>query len=159
MTGSIFASSMSVAPPRNRGGIVLRAVLVASVAMALQYAAPAKAGGRHGGWFIGGLVVGAALAPRYAYPAHYYNYPARVYYAPPPVYYPPQVVYTAPPVYVQPPPPVYLQAPAPIAAASPAAPLALPIEDRLRRLRSLCEQGLFTVGECQQRREQILQEL
>ena len=159
MTGSSLASSMSVAPSRTRGGMVLRVLLVASVAMALQYAPPAKAGGRHGGWFIGGLVVGAALAPRYAYPAHYYNYPARVYYAPPPVYYPPQVVYTAPPVYVQPPPPVYLQAPAPIAAASPAAPLALPIEDRLRRLRSLCDQGLFTVGECQQRREQILQEL
>jgi hypothetical protein len=81
-----------------------------------------------------------------------------VYYAPPPVYYPPQVVYTAPPVYVQP-PQVYVQPPAPIAAAPAAAPLALPIEDRLRRLRSLCDQGLFTPGECQQRREQILQEL
>ena len=159
MGRSIFTSSMSVAPPAKRGGIVLRALLVASVAVALQYTPPAKAGGRHGGWFIGGLVVGAALAPRYAYPAYHYNYPARVYYAPPPVYYPPPVVYTAPPVYVQPPPPVYLQAPTPIAAAPSAAPLALPIEDRLRRLRSLCDQGLFTVGECQQRREQILQEL
>ena len=148
---------MSVTPSRNRGGMALRALLLASVAAALQYAPPATAGGRHGGWFIGGLVVGAALAPRYAYPAPFYHHP-RVYYAPPPVYYPPQVVYTAPPVYVQP-PQVYLQPPAPIAAAPAAAPLALSIEDRLRRLRSLCDQGLFTVGECQQRREQILQEL
>ena len=155
---------MSVTPSRNRGGMALRALLLASVAAALQYAPPATAGGRHGGWFIGGLVVGAALAPRYAYPAPFYHHP-RVYYAPPPVYYPPQVVYTAPPVYVQPPqvyvqpPQVYVQPPAPIAAAPAAAPLALSIEDRLRRLRSLCDQGLFTVGECQQRREQILQEL
>lgn len=150
---------MSVAHPRNHGGMVLRALLLAGIAAALQYAPPAQAGGRHGGWFIGGLVVGAALAPRYAYPAPFYHHP-RVYYAPPPIYYPPQVVYTAPPVYVQPPPPVvYQQAPASIAAAPAAAPLALPIEDRLRRLRSLCDQGLFTVGECQQRREQILQEL
>ena len=148
---------MSVTPSRNRGGMALRALLLASVAAALQYAPPATAGGRHGGWFIGGLVVGAALAPRYAYPAPFYHHP-RVYYAPPPVYYPPQVVYTAPPVYVQP-PQVYLQPPAPIAAAPVAAPLALSIEDRLRRLRSLCDQGLFTVGECHQRREQILQEL
>ena len=148
---------MSVTPSRNRGGMALRALLLASVAAALQYAPPATAGGRHGGWFIGGLVVGAALAPRYAYPAPFYHHP-RVYYAPPPVYYPPQVVYTAPPVYVQP-PQVYVQPLAPIAAAPAAAPLALSIEDRLRRLRSLCDQGLFTVGECQQRREQILQEL
>ena len=158
MAGSSLASSMPVTKSRNPGGIVLRALLFASIAAALQYAPPALAGGRHGGWFIGGLVVGAALAPRYAYPAPYYYHP-RVYYAPAPVYYPPQVVYTAPPVYVQPPPPVYVQPPTPIAAAPAAAPLALPIEDRLRRLRSLCDQGLFTVGECQQRREQILQEL
>ena len=157
MTGSSLASSMSVTPSRNRGGMALRALLLASVAAALQYAPPATAGGRHGGWFIGGLVVGAALAPRYAYPAPFYHHP-RVYYAPPPVYYPPQVVYTAPPVYVQP-PQVYVQPLAPIAAAPAAAPLALSIEDRLRRLRSLCDQGLFTVGECHQRREQILQEL
>ena len=74
-----------------------------------------------------------------------------VYYPPPTYYAPPPVVYSAPPVYVQP--------PAPIASAPSGAPQALPIEDRLRRLRSLCDQGLFTADQCQQRSEQILREM
>jgi hypothetical protein len=33
------------------------------------------------------------------------------------------------------------------------------VEERLRRLRSMCDQGLFTMQECDSRRAQILQEM
>lgn len=159
MAGSRVLPSMPIANSGRPQVLAARALLVVGVALALQHATPAEARGRHGGgWFAGGLVVGALLAPRYAVPAPSYYYPPRVYYSPPPVYYPPPTYYAPPPV-VYSAPPVYVQPPAPIAAAPSAAPQALPIEDRLRRLRSLCDQGLFTADQCQQRSEQILREM
>lgn len=115
----------------------------------LPYAPDAEARGRRVGFFVGGVVVGAILAPRYVYPAPYYYYPppAVIYPA-----YPPAVTYVSPPVVVQ-------------QQAAPAVPQTTPraqplsIEDRLHRLRSVCDQGLFTESECQLRREQILQEM
>ena len=166
MAGSRVLPSMPIARAGRPQVLAARALLLVGVALALQHATPAEARGRHaGGWFAGGLVVGALLAPRYAIPAPSYYYPPRVYYAPPPVYYAPAPVYYPPPTYYSPPPvvysapPVHVQPPAPIAAAPATAPQALPIEDRLRRLRSLCDQGLFSAEQCQQRSEQILQEM
>lgn len=135
--------------PNRSKRLILSALAVTLAATALQYAPPAEAHWRRGGWFVGGLVVGAALAPRYVYSA-----PAYVY--------PPPVVYSAPPpvIYAAPPPPVVVQpAPAVVAAPAPVPAQALPLDERLRRLRSLCEQGLLTVEECHSRREQILREL
>ena len=128
---------------------------------AAHYAPDADAhGGRRFGFFIGGAVVGASVfAPRYAYPAPSY------YYAPAPVYYPPTVTYINPPVVVQQTAPIIVQAAVPQAAPQYAAPQSaapaptLSIEDRLRRLRSVCDQGLLTSQECYTRREQILQEM
>ena len=77
--------------------------------------------------------------------------------------YPPMVTYVSPPpvVFQQAVPAApaqsAMQVPAPSHVASTAQTLS--IEDRLRRLRSLCEQGLFTEAECNNCREQILQEL
>ena len=139
---------------------------LAALLVALPYAPAAEArGGHHGhhgqhghhghhgghraGLFIGGVVLGAVLAPRYVYSAPYYYYPPQVTYV-----QPPQVTYVQPPVVIHQAPPA---APAPQQAA--ANPQNLNIEDRLRRLRSMCEQGLFTAGECQSRREQLLQEM
>jgi hypothetical protein len=62
------------------------------------------------------------------------------------------VIYTQPPVVVQP-------APAVVAAPQQVQPQASSVEDRLRRLRNLCEQGLLTPQECQNRREEVLREL
>lgn len=131
-------------------------ITLAAVLAALPYAPNAEARGGHhrAGFFAGGVVLGAVLAPRYVYSAPYYYYPPPVYYAP----YPAQVTYVQPPVVVQ------QVAPAVVLQAAPAAPLAaapqaLGIEERLRRLRSMCEQGLFTASECQSRREQMLQEM
>ena len=131
------------------------------VAGAAHYAPDADAhGGRRFGFFIGGAVVGAAVfAPRYVYPAPYYYYP------PAPVYYPPTVTYINPPVVVQQMAPIAVQPAVPQAAPQYAAPQSaaraptLSIEDRLRRLRSVCDQGLLTETECHTRREQILQEM
>ena len=136
---------------------LLQVVASATVLAALPYAPDAEArGGRRFGFFAGGVVLGAVLAPRYVYAAPYYYYP-------PVTYYPP---YPATVTYVQPPPVVVQQvAPAVNQQAAPAQPNAattspqLSIEDRLRRLRSMCEQGLFTEFECHSRREQILQEM
>lgn len=145
---------------------VLQIAAFAALLAALPYAPDAEArGGRRFGFFAGGVVVGAVLAPRYYYPAPYYYYPPAAYY-PPPVYYPPYptVTYVAPPVVVQ-----QQVAPSSAQPASPAATPANPqqnaqtqsmsIEDRLLRLRSMCDQGLFTESECHKRREQILQEM
>ena len=123
-------------------------IALAAVLAALPYAPNAEARGGHhrAGFFVGGVVLGAVLAPRYVYSAPYYYYPPPVYYAP----YPAQVTYVQPPVVVQ-----QVAPAAPLAAA----PQALGIEERLRRLRSMCEQGLFTASECQSRREQMLQEM
>ena len=113
------------------------------------YAPDAEARGRRAGFFVGGVVVGAVLAPRHVYSAPYYYYPAPAVIYPA---YPPAVTYVSPPVVVQ-------------QQAVPAVPQTAPrtqspsIEDRLRRLRSLCDQGLFTEAECQSRREQMLQEM
>lgn len=148
--------------PRTAAPILALAALLA----ALPYAPDAEAhGGRRAGFFIGGVVLGSVFAPRYVYAAPYY-YPPPVYYAP----YPPAVTYVQPPVVIQqiaPPAPVQFaapapSAPAPVRGAAPsgaAANAAMSIEDRLRRLRSMCEQGLFTEAECHNRREQILQEM
>ena len=119
------------------------------VLAALPYAPDAEARGRRAGFFVGGVVVGAVFAPRYVYPVPYYYYPAPAVIYPA---YPPAVTYVSPPVVVQ-------------QQASPVVPQAiqraqpLSIEDRLRRLHSVCDQGLFTESECQSRREQILQEM
>ena len=142
---------------RTLRNLLAASIGIATLAVAL-HPAPAQAHGRRAGWFVGGLVVGAALAPRYVY-----SYPAPVYY-PPPTYYvaPPAVVYTQPPVvYTQ--PPVVVQQPAPV-VAPPAAPApsmsqTLTVEQRLQRLKSMCDQGLFTTRECETRRGQILQEM
>ena len=139
-------------PAARRSAVSLIALAV--VLATLPYAPNAEARGGHhrAGFFMGGVVLGAVLAPRYVYSAPYY-YPPPVYYAP----YPPQVTYVQPPVVVQ------QVAPAPAPQAVPVQPAAAPqtlgIEERLRRLRSMCEQGLFTAGECQTRREQLLQEM
>ncbi|MBL8381948.1 MAG: hypothetical protein JNM90_02655 [Burkholderiales bacterium] len=129
----------------------------------LSLAPPADAHGRRAGWFVGGLVVGAALAPRHVIAAPVYVRPwPHLTYAPPVIYAPPPVVYAPPPAVVYAPPPaVYASPPAPAHAAPPAiAPHAMPsIEERLRRLRSLCDEGLLTPHECAVRREQILREL
>ena len=133
-------------------GLALAALLVT-----LPYAPNAEARGGHhhrGGFFVGGVVLGAVLAPRYVYAAPYYYAPP-VYYAP----YPAQVTYVQPPVMVQQAAPAVVQPVAPAPPQVAATPQPLGIEDRLRRLRSMCEQGLFTAGECQGRREQILQEM
>ncbi|MBL8379515.1 MAG: hypothetical protein JNM79_16720 [Burkholderiales bacterium] len=124
--------------------------------------------GRRSGYFIGGVVVGSALVgPRYWGPPPYY--PPRVVYVPPPVVYAPPVVYPPVPqvIYTIPAAPAQVQIPAmPMVTApgippapSAAAPQAMSIEDRLRRLQSLCDQGLLTFMECERRREQILAEL
>ena len=98
----------------------------------------------------------------------YYWGPPAYAYAPPPVYYsyaPPPVVYSTPvysaPVYSAPvysAPPVYVERqvlppPAPQVSAT------MPVEDRLRRLRSMCDQGLLTESECHAKREDILKQL
>lgn len=129
---------------------VAQTLALLALLAALPYAPDAQArGGRRFGFFIGGAVVGAVLAPRYVYAAPYY-------YPPPVAYYPPYPAVT----YVSPPPVVVQQvAPAPVQSIAPAPAQALSIEDRLHRLRSLCEQGLFTESECHTRREQILQEM
>ncbi len=134
---------------------------LAGVLAALPYAPDAEAhGGRRAGFFFGGLVVGSVFAPRYVYAAPYY-YPPPVYYAP----YPPAVTYVQPPVVIQQAAPAAPLAPAQPAVQGPgpssvaAASQTMSIEDRLRRLRSMCEQGLFTEMECRNRREQILQEM
>lgn len=149
---------MSLQKMLSRTGVPILAV--AAVLAALPYAPDAEArGGRRAGFFISGLVVGSVLAPRYVYAAPYHYYPPQVYYAP----YPPMVTYVSPPpvVFQQavPAAPAHsaMQVPAPSNVASTAQTLS--IEDRLRRLRSLCEQGLFTEAECNNRREQILQAL
>ena len=142
-----------------RGFLNLFALTV--LAGAAHYAPDGDAhGGRRFGFFIGGAVVGAALfAPRYVYPAPYY------YYAPAPVYYPPTVTYINPPVVVQQMAPIAVQPAVPQAAPQYAAPQSaaraptLSIEDRLRRLRSVCDQGLLTAQECHTQREKILQEM
>lgn len=134
--------------------VVTRSAQVLALALlagAAQYAPNAEArGGHRFGYFIGGAVVGAAVfGPRYVYPAPYYYYPA-------PVYYPPTVTYVAPPVVVQQAAPIVTQQAVPqVVAPAPR----LSIEDRAQRLRSMCEQGLFTSDECRARREQILQEM
>ena len=146
----------------SRTGAPILALAV--VLAALPYAPDAEAhGGRRAGVFFGGVVLGSVFAPRYVYSAPYY-YPPPVYYAP----YPPAITYVQPPVVIQ---QVAPTAPtAPLAPTQPAVQLPAPssvaaaaqtmsIEDRLRRLRSMCEQGLFTEAECHHRREQILQEM
>ena len=131
---------------------------MAALLAALPYAPDAGAhGSRRAGFFIGGLVVGSVFAPRYVYSAPYYYAPPPVYYAP----YPPVVTYVQPPVVIQQAAPAPVQPAAQLSAPSniSAASQTMSIEDRLRRLRSMCEQGLFTEMECRNRREQILQEL
>lgn len=130
--------------------LIVSALAVAGSSAGLSFAPDAEARGwRRGGYFVGGVVVGAMIAPRVVYASPYY-YPPAVVYAPPVTYVPPPVTYVSPA-------PVVVQQTAPAVQAAPSQPLS--IEDRLRRLRSMCDQGLFTPGECQMRREQLLQEM
>ena len=144
---------------RNLRGFTHPAIagaLVAASLAGLAYSGAAEAHGR-GGWFVGGLVVGAMLAPRYVVPAPIYRYAPPFYYQPQVIYSPPPVVYAAPPQVIYSPPPVtYVAPPQPPQAANAQQ---LTIEDRLRRLRHLCDEGLLTAGECHVRREELLREL
>lgn len=139
---------------------ILALGLAAITALGVLHAPSAHAHWRGGGWFVGGLVVGAALAPRYVYSAPvYWSPPPVVYSAPPPVVYtPPPVVYTTPAPVVVPSPPITISTPA-APAPQPQVTQTLSFEERLRRLRSLCDQGLLSQDECRSRREQILREL
>jgi hypothetical protein len=139
--------------------LVVALALLTTVASFAWSASAEARGGHRGGWFVGGLFVGAALAPRYVYPSPAYYYPP-AYYAPPPVVYaPPPVVYSQPPVVIQQAAPVYTT-PAPVYSnPAPVTSQSMSVEERLRRLRSMCDQGLFTMQECDTRRAQILQEM
>ena len=141
--------------------IAASAVMLVAAAAALQYAPAADArgyghggrgghGGHHSGYFIGGAVLGAALiGSRYYYP------PPAYYYPPAPVYYPPPAV-----VYSSPPPAVIYSSPPPAPQYAPQQyGNNLPIDERLRQLRNLCDQALLSAQECQTRRNQILGEL
>lgn len=153
----------------------LQVLSVAAGIMAMQLSASAEAhrygGGWHrGGWFVGGLVVGAALAPRYVAPAPYY-YPPVAYSPPPVVYTQPRVIYSQPQVIYSQPRAIYSQPqmvynhphtlPPPPAAVVPSVQggQSASVENRLYRLKSLCDQKLLTAQECQTRRGQILREL
>lgn len=147
--------------------IAASAVMLVAAAAALQYAPAADAhgygrgghGGYRAGYFIGGAVLGASLiGSRYYYP------PPAYYYPPAPVYYPPPaVVYSSPPpavVYSLPPPAVVYSSPPPAPQYAPQQyGNNLPIDERLRQLRNLCDQALLSAQECQTRRNQILGEL
>ena len=147
---------MSLRRMLSRTGAPILAM--AALLAALPYAPDAEAhGSRRAGFFIGGVVVGSVFAPRYVYSAPYY-YPPPVYYAP----YPPSVTYVQPPVVIQQTVPAAPAQPAvqgSAASSVAAAAQTMSIEVRLRRLRSMCEQGLFTEAECHNRRVQILQEM
>lgn len=138
------------------GGRFILAFTVSCVGLViLQYSAPAEAHGRRGGYFLGGAVLGAAIAgPRYYYPPPAYYYPPVRPYYPPPVAYVPAPFVAVPPqvVYAAPPPASYPQPPAIVAAP-------MSFEDRLVRLKNLCEQGLIPDDECRAKREQILREM
>ena len=156
MTIKIFTTSIAAS-----------AVMLVAAAAALQYAPAADArgyghgghggygghgghGGYRAGYFIGGAVLGAALiGSRYYYPPPVYYYP------PAPVYYPPPAV-----VYSSPPPAVVYSSPPPAPQYAPQQyGNNLPIDERLRQLRNLCDQALLSAQECQVRRNQILSEL
>ena len=148
---------------RNSRGFTRPAVagaLVAASLAAFAYSGPADAH-RRGGWFAGGLVVGAMLAPRYVSPAPIYRYAPPVYYQPQVIYSPPPVVYSTPPQVIYSPPPVTYAAPPAVPPQRPQAVYTqqFTIEERLRRLRHLCDEGLLTASECQLRREELLREL
>jgi hypothetical protein len=138
-------------PPRGGAGGKRAAVLIVALAPALAaglYAPLAHAGCcRHGGWFAGGMIVGALISRPY------------YFYSSPPVYYGPPVLYTPPAEYV--PPPVMAHTNPPVAAGlsgNPAAPAAaLSIEERLRRLRATCAEGLLSAAECDGKRQELLQ--
>lgn len=69
--------------------------MLATILSSLTFSAQAR-GGHAAGWFIGGAVVGAMVAPRYVYapPPVVYYAPAPLYYPPPQqVYYPPRQIY------------------------------------------------------------------
>ena len=139
--------------------VAASAVMLVAAAAALQYAPAADArgygrgghGGHRAGYFIGGAVLGAALIG-----SRYYYYPPPAYYYPPaPVYYPPPAV-----VYSSPPPAVVYSSPPPAPQYAPQQySNNLPIDERLRQLRNLCDQALLSAQECQVRRNQILSEL
>jgi hypothetical protein len=149
------------------------ALLAFAASLPLAPAADAHGSGRRFGYFVGGLAVGTSLVgPRYWGPPPWHALPPRVVYVPPPVVYSPpvvyppvpQVIYTVPAAPVQVAPVQVVPMPMVTAPGIPAAPVvpgqqALSIEDRLRRLQSLCDQALLTVTECERRREQILAEL
>lgn len=119
---------------------LLLGILLAACVSSASAHGPRQGYSGHGlGYFGGGLVLGALIAqPRVLYPSTFY-------YAPAPVYVQPPVSYLPAPTYVQPSTITTYVAP-------------VPVEERLRRLRSICDQGLVSPTECAQKRAQILQE-
>ena len=166
-----------MAVPGFSGRRLVAALVMAVCAFgAAQYAPSAQArgfgGSHHGGshWgsgaIFGAAVIGTALASSYYYNSGYYN---SGYYAQPysPAYYPP--AYYPPAVYAPPAPPVsYIEqqptyaSPPPVAYSSPPAPPApaasqLSVEQRVQRLKEMCDRHLFTPQECASRRQELLQ--
>jgi len=142
----------------RRGLLSALSALVLAAAALHAPAAQARGHGGghwHGGAFFGGLVIGAAIARPYYYP--YYQ----PYYAPPAYYYPPAAYYPPPPVvYTTPPAPVtYIERQPNYVTAPSAATPQLPLEQRLQRLKAMCDKGLFTQQECTSRRAEILREM
>jgi hypothetical protein len=147
---------------RNGNRVPALGLALMLLAGSVLHTAPAHANGYYWGnagafWgaFAGGLLLGAAFAPRYYYGPGWY--PPPVVAAPPPVYY-------APPAYYG--PPVVATAPAPVVVErgyrAPPPPPAIPrlsVEERLQRLKRLCDQALLTRDECRHRRELIARDL
>lgn len=133
------------------------ALLMAACALPALAAPPARSHG-NGSWR--GNWHGSAPPRVYYYPRGYYrNF---IPLPPPPLFYDPPAAYYPPNYYIDPGPITYLEAnPPPVnyitnpQAATPK----LPLEDRLKRLKSMCDQGLFTPDECATRRQQILNEM
>lgn len=161
-----MSDSRVAATATSIGRRIAGALLMMTCAVgAAQYAPSALARGGHGGGhggghccgggvFFGGAIVGAAIASSYFYGPSYYS----------PAYYPP--AYYPPPYYPPPAPTTYIEQqqyytsppPAPPVAAAPPQPQ-LSLEQRVQRLKAMCDQHLFTPEECANRREQLLREM
>jgi hypothetical protein len=154
---------MNLASPRsnrNRSRLPAVGLTLALSAGSLLHPGPAHANGYYGnsgafwGAFAGGLFLGAVLAPRYYYGPAWY--PPPVVVAPPPVYYSPPAYYYGSPVARA--APAVVDRPRSIPPPPPAT-LRLSVEERLQRLKRLCNQALLTKDECRQRRELIARDL
>ena len=156
----MFGFRIPAKPVYSTRRLLAALAMLACATGAAQYAPAAEARGFHGGFhgggrccgggvFIGGALFGAAIASSYYYPSYY---PPDYY---PPAYYPPP----APVTYIEQ-QPYYdgTQPPAPPPAAV-APPQQLSLEQRVQRLKAMCDQHLFTPQECATRREQLLREM